>query len=339
MRSKLHLSRREFGVATAAGLLATQASGQQASGIPVPGTGVKVEKVGDDFEDANWKYVYNGQKSSDEQDHQQRLPAGASKNNRWFEPIMRGQPDKIERVPTPKGGIEGSEGSMYLASIYPGIPGRPSNKVEQDDFCANCVQAMGGRIQISSQPQTVVRVYVPAISQWENRNGASFGYRLGLRAQHEKLDKRGRSEGRLEEYWPGMFLRMESRTVDVKATDDKPAERKTERYIQLTVRANERGHDQLGPKLAEKAWYTLGMTCTADGRVHYFVREGVEDLRASDRIASHYPYGFRASQFETFFFDVIGRDTGSTWSTPWVVDDAFLYLTTPPRGFQQGGRR
>jgi hypothetical protein len=336
MRSKLELSRRQFGIATAAGLLATQASGQQASSIPVPGTGVKVEKVGDDFEDENWKYIYNGYKSSDEQDSQQRLPAGRSQNNRWFEPVMRGQPDKIERIATPKGGLEGSSGSMYLASIYPGIPGRPSGKVEQDDFCANCVGPMGGRISISWQPNTVVRVFVPPMSQWENRVGASFGYRLGLRATHEKKDKKGRSEGRLEEYWPGMFFRMEQRVIDVKATEDKPASKQTQRYMQIAIRADQGGRDVRGPYITEHGWYTLGMTCTANGAVHYFFRPGVEDLRAEDRIASHYPYGFRAAQFETFFFDVLGQDTGKTWSTPWVVDDAFLYLSNPPRGFNPG---
>jgi hypothetical protein len=297
----------------------------------VPGTGVKVDKVGDDFEDPEWKYFNNGYKSSDENDKQQRLPAGASKNNRWFEPVMRGQPDKVMRVETPKGGIEGSTGAMYLASIYPGIPGAPSGKVEQDDFCANCMEAMRGRISISWQPNTVVRVFVPPVSQWENRVGASFGYRLGLRATHEKRDERGRSEGRLEEYWPGMFFRMEQQAVNVPATDDKPAEKQTQRYLQIAIRSDQHGRDVAGPKITEGGWYTLGMSCTANGAIHYFFRTGVEDLRAEDRIASYYPYGFRASQFETFFFNVLARDTGKTWSTPWVVDDAFLYLASPPR--------
>ncbi len=331
MRTDLHLSRREFALAAATGLLATQASAQQAASIPVPGTGQKINKVGDDFEDAEWKYVYNGYKSSDEQDKQQRLPAGISKNNRWFEPVMRGQPDKVERIETPKGGIEGSTGALYLASIYPGIPGRPSGQVEQDDFCANCVGPMGGKIPISWQPNTVVRVFVPPVSQWENRVGASFGYRLGLRASHEKKDERGRSKGYLEDYWPGMFFRMEQQTIDTKATDDKPAERKTQRYMRIAIRSDNRGRDLPGPNITESGWYTLGMTCTANGAVHYFFRPGVEDLRAEDRIGSHFPYGFRASQFETFFFNVLSRDTGKTWSTPWVIDDAFLYLSSPPR--------
>ncbi|MEQ8836822.1 MAG: hypothetical protein RID07_08465, partial [Lacipirellulaceae bacterium] len=42
----------------------------------VPGTGVKVERLGDDFEDANWKYTMNGSKASHEQDKKQRAPGG-----------------------------------------------------------------------------------------------------------------------------------------------------------------------------------------------------------------------------------------------------------------------
>lgn len=331
MSHELRFSRRQFGVVAAAGLLATKVSAQQGRSIPVPGTGLKIDKVGDDFEDAEWKYIYNGYKSSDENDKQQRLPAGISKNGRWFEPVMRGQPDKIERVATPKGGIEGSTGSMYMASIFPGVPGRPSGKVEQDDFCASCVQPMGGRIPISWQPNCTVRVFVPPMELWENRVGASFGYRLGLKASHEKKDERGRSQGYLEDYWPGMFFRMEQRVVDIPAKDDQPASRQTQRYMRIAIRSDGRGRDLPGPNLTETGWYTLGMTCTADGAVHYFFRQGVEDLRAEDRIASHFPYGFRASQFETFFFDVLSRDDGKTWSTPWIVDDAFLYLSSPPR--------
>lgn len=313
------LSRRQFAAASAGILLSATAFAQQGASVPVPGTGYKVSKVGDDFEDPEWKYIPNAPKSSDENDKRQRLPAGASQNNRWFEPVMRGQPDMIKRIETPKGGVEGSQGALYLASIYPGIPGSPRNKVEQDDFCANCVQAMGGRIPISWQPNTIVRVYVPPKSQWENRVGASFGYRLGLKA-----NRTSRKTGAQEDYWPGMIFRMEQ----------KSGEEGTERYLQVMVRANQIGHDVPGPTIAEPGWYTLGMTCTDDGAVHYFFRAGVEALEATDRIASYYPYGFRATQFETFFFNTLTRDNGRTWSTPWVIDDAFLYLSSPPRNMR-----
>ena len=43
----------------------------------VPGTGMKLQQVGDDFEDENWQWVPNGNKASKEQDEQVRSPTGS----------------------------------------------------------------------------------------------------------------------------------------------------------------------------------------------------------------------------------------------------------------------
>jgi hypothetical protein len=100
----------------------------------VPGTGQRITQVGDDFEDPKWDYIANEPKSSEEQDHQERLPSGHSANGRWAEGLKRGQPDVVKRVPTPPGGIPGSEGSMLLMSLYTGVPGVFSGQTHQDDF-------------------------------------------------------------------------------------------------------------------------------------------------------------------------------------------------------------
>jgi hypothetical protein len=68
------------------------------------------------------------------------------------------------------------------------------------------------------------------------------------------------------------------------------------------------------------------MSFTPDGAVHYFARPGVDDLTASDRITSQYPYGYRAEHLDTFFFNVCSGDNGK-WSTPWIIDDAALYYS------------
>ena len=86
----------------------------------VPGTGTKLTQVGDDFEDETWEYIYNNPKSTRENDKQDRYPAGESKNGRWYEGMKRGQPDVIKWVPTPKGGLPGSHGSLLLQSLYTG---------------------------------------------------------------------------------------------------------------------------------------------------------------------------------------------------------------------------
>ena len=94
------------------------ASRLQADPPLVPGTGQRVEQVGDDFEDEEWKYNFNGQKSSREQDNRERAPAGASENGRWYEGIKRGHPDIIRRVETPSGGLPGSKGALGSPSCH-----------------------------------------------------------------------------------------------------------------------------------------------------------------------------------------------------------------------------
>src|SRR5947207_12170115 len=100
----------------------------------VPGTGEKVAKVGDDFEDEGWKFIFNFPKSSEEQDGELRLPDGRSKNGRWYEGNKRGCPDVIRRVPTPEGGLAGSNGALLLKTRLSGVPGEISNKMQQDDL-------------------------------------------------------------------------------------------------------------------------------------------------------------------------------------------------------------
>ncbi len=56
------------------GLLATSASLRAQNGNFVPGSGTLLEKVGDDFEDPNWDYVFNEPKSSEELNERQNLP-------------------------------------------------------------------------------------------------------------------------------------------------------------------------------------------------------------------------------------------------------------------------
>ena len=70
----------------------------------VPGSGFKIDLVGDDFEDPNWDFFYNHPKSSRNIDEQERGPLAQSKNGRWLEGPHRGTPDIMKRVLTPDGG-------------------------------------------------------------------------------------------------------------------------------------------------------------------------------------------------------------------------------------------
>jgi hypothetical protein len=283
----------------------------------VPGTGQIIKGVGDDFEDPEWKYIFNNPKSTEDNDHNQRLPAGASVNNRWYEGAKRGHPDVVERVATPEGGLPGSEGSLLMRSVYTGIPGRPSFQMQQDDFIANVNYRVGGSIPVSRAPSVVTRVFLPPIETWENRSGPTFAFRTAVQT-HINKPGGGRFGGysyQPEIYYPGFFLVMETKE-DFKRDYDAAYWR---------IRAS-RGGDFKGPQVEVTGWWTLGMSFSADGQVHYFAKPGVEDLTAEDHVTSQYPYGYRCEQFDTFFYNVCSRDDGRTWSTAWIVDDPAVYV-------------
>jgi hypothetical protein len=282
----------------------------------VPGTGQRLTQVGDDFEDPKWNYVANEPKSSEEQDKQERLPSGRAANGRWAEGLKRGQPDMVKRVPTPPGGIEGSEGSMMLRSLYTAVPGKFSGQTSQDDFICLVEQRLGGKISPARGPNVVCHVYIPPFDKWERREGNSFCFRLACLAW---MDKPGGFLGmgttrKLDEYWPGMLIAFHP--GDGKKTQD---------FASINLRAGPNGGDFRAVDIKEPGWWTLGMSVTPDGQIHYYAHSGVAPLTEKDHLSSQFPYGYKAEQMITFFFDVLNGDNGQ-WSTPWIIDDAFVYV-------------
>jgi hypothetical protein len=296
----------------------------------VPGTGMHLANVGDDFEDPNWQFYPNLPKSSEEQDERVRQPLGRSNNGRWYEGMKRGCPDTVRRVPTPQGGLPGSEFSLLMSSVHTGIPQRPSYQMQQDDFIANVWQRVGGKIPVQHTPSAVVRVFMPPIKTWENRTGPTFGFRLSLETHTWKVpdkDKKSRlfsSQSKkfvLEPYWPGMFVEFASDTNRNVPYDT----------AFWRIRGNTRGAEVRGPAIETTGWWTLGMSVTPDGMVHYYIGQGIEDLTPEDYVTSQFPYGYRAETFKTFFFNVCNRDDMQTKSTDWIVDDPAVYVATAPR--------
>jgi hypothetical protein len=296
----------------------------------VPGSGQEMLNVSDDFEDPDWHYISNGPKSSKILDEKIRQPIGHAANGRWEECMLRGQPDVVERVPTPEGGLPGSLGALLLQSRDTGVPGQPSREMQQDDLQLNVAKRMGGRsLPIGIEPSAVVRVYVPPFDEWEDRSGGSFGFRAEVTGTRTKESGGffGGSKRVTEPFWPGMFIEFQSKRNSRDKQDS----------ARLTVRAGPRGNDIPGPRITEAGWWTLGMSFTSDGQIHYFARPGVEDLRPEDRLTSQFPYGFKVEQFNTVFFNVCSADNGRHYSTPWVIDDARFYVRHRPT--QSAGTR
>jgi hypothetical protein len=307
----LRVSRRQFAASSLAlgsSLLATQLFGQGQRGYSpvIPGSGIRVARTGDDFEAEDWAYYPMQPKSSWNIDDDVREPGSYSKNGQWAEGAKRGTPDRVVRVATPSGGVEESSGSMLIQTLYSGIPGTLTQEVQQDDLLHNS-QATAGALPVSWSPNCLCRVFVPPVKHWEQRDGATFGYRTGLVAH--------------EEYWPGIFLHME-RPVG------KDGQRKHQ--VRAWIRADNGGRDLPSLTFEPETWITMGISHTPDGAVHFFLRPGVENLTREDCVGSYWCYGYRAHTFHTFFFNVINFDNGRSVSTPWIVDDAFLYAATPP---------
>ena len=307
-----------IGAVFASGLMAQQ---RRVQPRPIlPGTGRLITACGDDFEDPNWRYIPRNPKSTEDIDEDQRLPTGKSVNGRWYEGVKRGHPDIVRRVETPAGGLPGSEGALLLKSMFTGIPGQGSPESHnQDDFIGNIQYRLNGRVPLEKLPNVVTRVWLPRVKDWEKRSGPHFGFRLALEttAPEEKnflFFKTTSDEN--EVYWPGMFVQLESKHRTGKQYD----------YAYWRIRCNSRGQDFRGPQITTTGWWTLGMSCTLDGMVHYYISEGVDDLTQDDYVTSQYPYGFKTERLRSFFYNVMSRDDGRTWSTGVIVDDPKVYF-------------
>ncbi|MDA0255236.1 MAG: hypothetical protein O3C39_03160 [Planctomycetota bacterium] len=300
-----------------------QRTGRVSTPVPdtpplVPGTGSLVKNVVDDFESEDWTWYYRHPKSSEEQDKRMRGPMGKSKNGRWFEGPKRGTPDVVKRVELPAPGLEGSEHGMLIATLHAGIPGRVTYQMQQDDLIYNLGRFAGSGMAVADSPSVVVRVYMPPFEQWEDRSGPSFGFRAGCYT-HAIItgdDHPDAGEFGVQEYWPGMFVCFES-SHDGKFEEDGA-------YIR--VRCNRNGGEIRGPKIEQLGWWTLGLSFSPDGVVHYFASPGVDDLTAEDHITSQFAYAYRTERLKTFFFNVCTHDDGKTWSTPWVIDDPQVFF-------------
>jgi hypothetical protein len=284
----------------------------------VPGTGQKLNNVGDDFEAEDWKWIPNGAKASREQDEQVRSPTGYSSNKRWFESPKRGMPDHIVRVETPEGGLPGSKGALKIQTLNSGVPGYNSMQMEQDDLVMSCSSRIGA-LSAGRNPSCVTRIYLPPFEQWEKRSGTHFGYRIDLKTTTTEQTKRfwlTKTSRKQEEYWPGFFIEFHSRH-DKRFKEDEAI---------LLIRGNNLGHEVRSIKLSP-GWWTLGMSVTGDGRVHFYGKQGVANLTAGDHLYSSFPYGYQAEHFATHFFNACNRNDGKTWSTPIIIDDPAIYVT------------
>lgn len=290
----------------------------------VPGSGQQIVECFDDFEDPTWSFTLNLPKSSANIDKVERHPSGFSSNRLFLESLYRGTPDYVQRVETPPGGIPGSKGALAMQTLNSGIPGQTSRTFQQDDLIASVQQRLGYNLPVSWTPSYTCRVYIPPFEKWERRHGSHFGFRADCMTTINSTKSMGRlfknmgSFKKQEQYWPGFFIQLNTKQMTGEKED----------YATILIRSDERGHDVPGPKITHAGWWTLGLTITSDGKVHYYAHEGVANLTARDHLYSNYPYGYRCEHTSTYFFNIVNQDDGRTWSTRWIVDDPKVYVAT-----------
>lgn len=318
------MSRRYLGVVIIVFVVACFQQPAVEAQLVVPGMGTQIHYVGDDFEDPDWRFIDRLPKSSRENDGYARSPLGYAANRRWAEGPERGHPDRLEIIPTPANGLPGSEHSLLMQTRNSGVPGRNSFDVQQDDLIVNCQGRLGSSIRVSEMPNCLVRVFLPPPEQWENRSGPHFGFRSGLSSAGNTTGRGffGALAGNVAEpYWPGIWIHFRSET----------SRRVEQDSAFLKVRGDRSGRDFRVLEIEEFGWWTLGMSFTGDGKVHFFASPGVEPLTEADHLTSQYPYSFEAARFRTFFFNACNRNDGKTWSTPFALDDPQLFVVNAER--------
>jgi len=302
--------------------------------VPVPGNGVKIEFLGDTFEEDGWKFIHNHPKSSREEDGRARGPLAFSGNRRMLEGPERGQPDLLEIVDTPPGGLPDSSRALLVRTLHSGVPGTYSRTVQQDDLICGITTRLGTQIPVSEIPSCVVRIWLPPAETWENRSGPHFGIRVGVRTTKLEPNRGFFASGSspvTEPYWPGMWIHFRSETSRGVESDS----------ALIKVRGDRRGIDFPVKDISadQFGWWTLGMSLSPDGQVHYFARQGIDDLRPEDHVTSQFPYGFRAERLNSFFFNACNLNDGVTWSTPFVIDDPSVHVENSARVMQLVERR
>ena len=134
---------------------------------------------------------------------------------------------------------------------------------------------------------------------------------------------RGKEKGKdeTEPYWPGIFVNYK-----------RPADRrKNEAPAFWVIRASNPGGDYQQTPIKESGWYTLGMSFTGDGMIHYYIHKGGEDLTAADRVASQFPVQLSMLVLHRRLLRLFGSNDGQNWTTGWVIDDPAVFLAYPPR--------
>ena len=310
------------------GILAFLSLASAAWADPPPGSGRRLDRYSDTFEEPGWNYNDNNPKLHNQYHDpgsgwtnaipDRNAPLGVSVNGKWQEGTVRGHPDIVERTNTPRRGPSGSRYALRLRTRNSGTPGLTEGTVQQDDLLlSSATDNLLSNLPLGNGLSVVTRIYLPKLKKWEKRQGYHMGFRVSVSGH-----KAGATPGS-QNYWPGIWFWL------------KQDEDGNNEHFRLVLRANNEGQDVMATekKYTRTGWWTIGMTFNRDGSMSYYASPGVDDLTDDDllvfrqgsqsRVATYTPYNIMFDDLDFLFFSMANID--GQWSTEFIIDDISVY--------------
>lgn len=182
-----------------------------------------------------------------------------SSNGVWRTGNMRGTPEVLERIAPVAGGIAGQQGALRIRSVDNDGDGYPN----QDDFTTAFHNTLFGRYLVrSDQPSLVAHIYIPAYATMQN-DWTTIGFRIEARS----------SDLPNEYYYPSIWTYLSGDLLFFSVRRGGGYSSDVTINDPDYVKTNWQG-----------GWIKLGIYFDSEGVGHYFIRFGVDDFEASDKV-------------------------------------------------------
>lgn len=262
----------------------------------LPGTGIKITQLSDDFENPNWSFNY---------------ASNISSNGMWYG-SLRGAPEVLNRTTPPAGGIPGQTGALQIRSRDNDNDGYP----QQEDLVTKFHNQLYGRyLQRADQPSFVAHIYMPPYASMQ-KDWSTLGFRIEARSNQLNPGY----------YYPSIWLQYynyggnypNNFGVVVRMGDGFASD----------VYVKNMGANYAG------GWVSVGISFDELGIGHYYFKEGVLPFTAADKIydTTMFPGGSNAKMdWIAYHFLSIGYNANDPDLSPdYRIDDVSVYIVPEP---------
>jgi hypothetical protein len=261
------------------------------SGAGVPGVGIVIDAISDEFEPP-WTFDYQ---------------ANVSSNGLWYG-SFRGAPETLQLI-TPPGGTDAtSTTALRLRSVDTADVDYPGSEDLVSQFYSTTL--FGRAVSFAEEPSYVTWAWFPAISTWPLTVDGSncFGFRVA--ARDHTLIGPDNSNG---EYYPSIW-----------------AYRGSDGQGYLVARVGD-GYVEDVPiaSVPSGGWYTLGMSWNAQGQTEYYAASGRVALQTGHRLYTDTVSGRKLEVVPYHFYSIRFPATGSA-SPDFLADRCRVFTRALP---------